>query len=884
MLKHSFKGLLAAAALVCTAWTASAVDLGEIELGQTYDLSAYNFQTVTATFTAPTAGEYYLDGGDFDVFSDEAYTTSVHPTSYLQNNNNGLYTFNLAEGAKYYLKAGFLMGSTYLKVYRDVQLELDHANPEIGSTLISSGYPQVDFWFNIAISTVENVTLTAAGETFSPTWRLVNDRIVTIEIKEILNQLYTADKLHEGDAIDFSFKLADKDGNLYHGDGLFEASYVAGRKSATLVSAVMPPKFLSYFAPGQASSLVKLTFDSELSTTRPAQLRLGFGNVEYEGEYYTETIDGVVDGCSVTFDLSGKRRIPAEMVASGTDYGIMALMCGPFYDTQDQYVYSSGQGKMGSMDYALAYEQLAPAEIYSQFTPENGTSLSGTDQIEIWVRTMASFSYDGVKITYDDAAGQAKACVIPQAELAVEYESFDDSAIITFALPAAVKAGKNVVVTLNDFVAFDGYDHDGDVMATYNAFVLTYAEPANGSHLAALATGEVIKVCTNYSTLYPEMYMMYEIRDLNAADEDAACVKAWSFMTRTADASYEDGIVYTSEMLYDQPLYSGHAYAINYRAWATEDDFNYMREPVGDATVTLYGTSAEPRYSDVKFVSIDPANGTVLADASQRVFTVTYDGMVALTENTHINLGYGMTMAFESLEGLDGENGYAPVWKLTVPQEYMESLANYLEFSVGAVDMDGNAVEAEMGNAADSYFVFEYPVGYNKVELAVAPDPAEDSLLSLHTFTFTDPAGGEVMPSYDELTATLTGEQGLIKAWVNTEIDTWDDNNVVLDASGWMVIGINLNLDAELTEAGSYVLSVPDGYFTVGDNQAPSAACELTYIIGTSGIDAAFGEPTAVYTVYNAAGILLMRAADRAALRALAPGLYIINSRKYIIR
>ncbi len=38
------------------------------------------------------------------------------------------------------------------------------------------------------------------------------------------------------------------------------------------------------------------------------------------------------------------------------------------------------------------------------------------------------------------------------------------------------------------------------------------------------------------------------------------------------------------------------------------------------------------------------------------------------------------------------------------------------------------------------------------------------------------------------------------------------------------------------------------------------------------------------YTVYNAAGILLLNNADAAALRTLTPGLYIINGRKLMVK
>ena len=102
---------------------------------------------------------------------------------------------------------------------------------------------------------------------------------------------------------------------------------------------------------------------------------------------------------------------------------------------------------------------------------------------------------------------------------------------------------------------------------------------------------------------------------------------------------------------------------------------------------------------------------------------------------------------------------------------------------------------------------------------------------------------------------------------------------------GEKVTEITLVLDKELSDNGTYLLSIPEAYFAIGEEFGAKTSYAVAYefeITEGSAVESIAGETS--FTVYNVAGILILDGADADAVRAIPAGLYIINGKKYVIR
>ncbi|MDE5881257.1 MAG: hypothetical protein K2H60_05960 [Muribaculaceae bacterium] len=88
---------------------------------------------------------------------------------------------------------------------------------------------------------------------------------------------------------------------------------------------------------------------------------------------------------------------------------------------------------------------------------------------------------------------------------------------------------------------------------------------------------------------------------------------------------------------------------------------------------------------------------------------------------------------------------------------------------------------------------------------------------------------------------------------------------------------------AVITTAGTYVLTINEGAFLIGEEK--SVAIEATYVIdGTTGVSEVLGEEASEYNVYTVNGVQVLKNADKNAVNALPAGLYIINGKKVIVK
>lgn len=187
-----------------------------------------------------------------------------------------------------------------------------------------------------------------------------------------------------------------------------------------------------------------------------------------------------------------------------------------------------------------------------------------------------------------------------------------------------------------------------------------------------------------------------------------------------------------------------------------------------------------------------------------------------------------------------------------------------------------------VGSEFDTYANMEY-FGIYYIEAA----PAEDVELTVN------PAAGEV----SALTRIDIDAKGIDEAvcWDAQEDITITDaeGNTVFTATGsdldatsfdfdtWSFLGYYI--EPNITEPGVYTLHIPAGFFTFADDSV-NIALEVVYTVTTSGITSVGVEKADSYTVYTIGGVLVLKSADASALSTLAPGFYVINGKKVLVK
>lgn len=848
--------LLLVALIVCGAASAKAeTDLGVIEFGKKYDLPEKGGVkgTIVIPDNAPTnnKGKVTLKqerGNDLYLFTDETYKKEIIGKRGF-NDGDGVFRsyYEVEKGTTYYMYAASTLSSQEVTYYI-VGLTTEPL------TILTMSHDNNSTWGltspkkNLTIKFNQSVEIPETGHTLEYQDRTSDATVVStakvtydkskdeFNVYDRLAELLTAGKLLPGDF--FTLRLAgikslsgaapeeaDAQGNLVF-------KYKVGSEPMVKVSEKIPATFLSYFAPGNPEGIVSLTFKSgasafpnipyKLGQSENTRFVIGYGSVEEDGKYYYKMLPVKIseDGMTITADLSGEIRTIAAMFPTYPDFEPEGSVSLGLLHVVDQYgnpVKADNELNIGSFYWGVPYKEIKRANISAEFTPANGGTLEGVDNIEVYLSPIDQFSFTGFKVSYKDGE-ETKSVVINKADCSVKDQTTTE-ATYTFAVPAEVKGKKNITVTLDGLVCEDGYDHTTDVMATYDAFVITYSDPANNSELKALTDGQQITIETNYSEKYPEMYVMYQIEDMNPKNPDQAMIKSESWMNRQADGSY------TAEIPRDLALFSGHEYHVEFTAWENEMAKNYKEAPIGEAYITLHGMTPPYIPSDLKLESISPAEGTLLT-ADDRVFTLTFDGMVNLDPSTtFILLGQGFTEPFESIVPTDPENNegtdYSNEWTLTVSESFMANLTASLQFSVVAVDMQGRRLQGNMGEDDQSYYLFEYEAAGQYAEYEIKA-VGEEPLTKVKEFTASSDRGinYSYYKAYND--AYVVNKERAVVAYVADVIlpEVGEDEKRTYNT---------LVLDKEITTPGEYALIVPQDYFIIDDQFNSQNSAEMTY-------------------------------------------------------
>ncbi len=824
-------------AMVCIA-TGSAgavepINLGELEIGKTYTVPG-RMADVIATLTAPATGTLTVNSGGMRIYSDPEHQNELNANWSDYYTNGGIYSLEISEGATYYFYKSAVNAWTtdqemtlYMDGYSgELPLEFLTVSPAPGEVYALTGETPF-IRANQPVTADATARLIYAGTSAEgisiPNAVRIIDTYVYIDIKSMLKSEIQSGNLNHGDEIKIGVKdIKTKNGNLHPdatADGWYYITYKCGSIPVNCLTQKIPATFKSYWVEGDPDGVIELTFDAELGMSEGTLLMLGYGDkgggskAAEGGTYYYEPISATVNGNKISFDLTGKVRTPISMLPLfGTTYPTMAV---DIFGVVDQYgnpVASEGHGTVGSYSYVLPYEYIERANIASEFIPSNGSSLKGVNEIEVWISNINSFSFTGFDFSYNENKTPFTVNV-PKENARVEIDGNDATYLVD--VPASVKDKSGVTVTLSGLKTKDGFDHSNDVRAVYDAFVLTYVDPANGAEMAQLTEGTVITVRSNYSDTYPEMYMEYDIKDLDAADPNEAIIKSQSWLNRLDDGSY------VAEVYGNYKMILGHRYQVNFTAWATEMDRNYMYEPIGEASVIWNGLTPPFRFSDILLESITPQpSENLVLTKNDRNFVLKFNGLVRLDqETTFVNTGMGSSMPFAAIvpEEPVEDSGYtyANTWTLSLSESFMNSLKSQLTLSVKAYDMDGLLVEGNDGYEDQSYFCFIYNTEgqFHDFEVFLMneyyePVEVPDKLSSVYVFCED---GIDISYQYALDACVLVDKFGVEVAHVESVI-----KEEYYEGSSQLNTMLGLVLNQTITEGGSYMMYFPANYFAIG--------------------------------------------------------------------
>lgn len=821
---------------------ASAVDWVELQLDTEYHAPGY-YQPFYGKYTATEDIDLKLSYGvnGLDCYLDEAMTMSAGMT--WNNNYPATYALKATAGTTYYIviNSSSADPSYSLKIEAQKPFGIESISPAEGSAITSVNGGDILIRFN-AVPAGINYARIGTKEGFGSTkwnpetkkgylactYQLVGTTM-SVDYSAALKQMAEEGNLKPGDEVTIAIRLKQPDGNFWLGNsnGIHKMNFVFGGAQAECKNEIVPEKILSWMEPDNnpESTYGKLIleFDKNLSKDiAPEQVRFAYGNIDstdLDNEYTEINLPFTVDGGKLTVDFTGVSRRRIELLPnSKTQYNDFTVKVMAIKDEDGVFVSSPGAGTVGSFSYLIPYEELEPLEITHEFTPESGSSLNGEETLNLWINNTDKFSFDGVRFDFKNEDGDRQSIVVPMSEIK-NNSSEKDELDLDIPVPEAVwMNATDITVTLNNLKTQDGCDHSNDVRARYDAFMILSVDPEAGSTLEKLAKGSFVTITENLSASYPNLYLKYRVVDNNPTSPDQA-VLLDSWMNKQPDGSWN------FEVFYDVDLFMGHTYTLEVRAW--EDELSsrgnqyYEPEPMSSDFITWKGAAEPFRFSSFQFDGITPSTDTKLVTTKMNKFTLKFDGLVNLPQDEcYILMGRGQHGAFESLVAVDpNEDGLSSTWVATVAESFMETLADYLNMSFKAYDIDGRVVEGNMGEEKYSYFYFQYEVSYNVPVFDITPGDGEE-VDEISSFRLGFAEG--IAPSWTcPEKIKLVSKTETIREF--TEEDFSYEVGTVISSTGkedQVNVAMIVTLPTPVTAPGVYKFMVPEKYLNLGQEEA----------------------------------------------------------------
>lgn len=721
-MKNLYLTLLSAVFLFAFTTKASAedIDLGALELDKAYELAT--FKNYIGTFTAEKDGVVTVSSTTGDILLPfyEHLSDMFTEDNKVPYNDNSLfaprsYDFKVEKGKTYYMYVKFVLNANtkVTMTMEDTQtLEVEKYSLEPGGTFYVSNLGSVSFTFNKGVL-YDKATITAAGKTI-PVNSSLSTNNIEVRMKDQVYELLESGQVKGGDEFEVNLtnvRMASNENVKYGTDGTLSVKYKFGSLPISLVSTQnTDTPFLSYYAPGDENGIITITFNGEVGEADHCELRYGNLDEDASGNYYQEELPVTVNGNSVSVNLQGKRRLPADMVTNPDGYPNMAIGFVGITDKEGNLAYSNSAGNVGSFWFTKTYS-IITTNVTCEFSPASGSKLDNFSNIELWITDESSLRYDGVEFAYEKDGKQNSVIV-------TNYTKTDDSenpgaVILTIPVPDDCKGATNIVVSLHGLTSADGTDYSRMLTAKYNAFIIKTANPVNNSTLETLKAGQTIKVSTNMNSSVG--YLPFVLRNMNPAEGETDTMLSGVFTKPEGSSSF----TYTFSQ--DVTLLKGNEYRIEFTAYQSEADFNEGKEPLGTDFISYYGATVPFEYSTVLFSSITPENGSKVNKKELATFVVSFDGLVTMDNSmTYIINDAGGKTDFRSITAEDADaQGYANNWKLTLTVAQMARMGNELNLHISAKDYEAKIVEGNTGIDDESYLHFTYqlddPTGINEI-------------------------------------------------------------------------------------------------------------------------------------------------------------------------
>lgn len=778
------------------------------------------------------------------VYSDAAYSNDITQDSWYSGSNP--YTLKVpipkgtTAGTTYYFYQSFPLNTTNIDVTygagaATVEKPLtrlsvtpaDGQNLTASSSLVSLQYSRNDI-------KVSSCTLEVYSHGGAPTLKTsvsvpanVTGAFVAVEPKEALMNLYSAGTIEANDIIKVKVgvKAVSGDNTIWLNgveNSVDEISYIATEKPVMLTKTVNTPgtgldTFLSWMPADYANGLVQLHFDGALDTQNAPVVKLMYGNIESDGEYYEEVLPVKFFGSNIlAVDLRGKLRTPATMnIASLKVYDTITLSVKGVKAADGTFVYSDGVGSLGSFSFDYTYKAVEYATTVD-FTPASGASIDNVKSIELWANETGDgkATFAGVQFAYTDG-GEAKTVVVPMSQITSKADPDEANATIyTIPVPEFSRdADTQVVLTLTGLSTPDGLDHSADFTATYTTAGHTAA-------VAAVTNAVMVSGDTTIDLLTAEsiekLIADSDVKIATSMDDAIGCMQ-WQVVNtttgETVKAVYDtteknDEGHWTFWVPIDYKFFEGSQYGIILKGWTDATAKNNGEAPIFEQTITVAGATKEYKYSSVTLVepaellySQNEANFS-LESAEDKTISFTFSDAVTV-DQAFVALGFGETDNCDVAMSNDNKTV-----TLTIP-DYV--LSTYTNFTVSMLvkDSEGLVVKGNNGEE-DNSFISVYVDAKFNLPYASVVEPAKDATvekISSIKFGYDKGIGegtGKIV-IMDKLRNTIASQKSMTPVIPADQEDNWD----------YIPTEIIVNFDKEITAPGTYVVYVPEGVFNL---------------------------------------------------------------------
>lgn len=844
-LKNLGRLLVMLVAMLAT-WSTSAMAEGSgtqddpyvLKDGGTYQETSSKY--FYAKFTVPedvTAADVHLVIDNlrslrFYAYSDAGMTQELNLDDCFSGSNPWMLKMPIPQGTQagttYYFKTFSMMSNVLSVEYgsnagQAKPAAIESIAPADGSTL-SAANCHISFTFTQDVY-VDGATVVAGDQTLFPT---VNGqgRFFSIEPKDKLMELYQSGSLHAGDDITVTLKnVRAASGANTLGDIVLH--YKAAQKPTMLTATANTPgngldAILSYLPTEYGNGMVQLQFDGDLLTENPnLKALIAYGNLESESDYYTEELPVKFFGSNMlAVDLRGKLRTPATMgIASGTVYDKMSLTIMGIKDAEGNFVYSEYSGSVGKFTFDYDY-RLVNYSYEHEFTPAPGSSIDGVGSVELYLRENGSahLAYTGASFAYT-YGGKAGTVTVDAAQFDVAPDPEDDSALLIHIPVPEFSRDANTAVTLAlaGLETPDGIDHSADFTVRYTTAGHTAAGMAVTSatmttedggtvvdllqqhRIEKLIAGSTLTIATSLDAAAGLMeYSLYDATD-------GEIIKSYyNTDQKNANGHWEFWVPL------DYILYENHTYELRLEAWSTPQARNLGQPSIGSAAILLEGTSKGYEYSDVKLLSPaelyynDGLANFSLQSAEDNRIQFTFSGPVTVTQ-AFVPLGLSPSQYCTVEMSADGCTA-----DIVIPAEVLN---NYSQFTVNllAKDSEGRVVKGNNGEGNESYIAVYVDAKFNQ-PLPILVSPSEnEAVKAINSLRFSYPKGIQAswftgpITIYGKAREVVASSTDVVSIIPDEERDNWD----------YIVTEVEVVLDKAVTKSGSYIIEVPEGFFSL---------------------------------------------------------------------